>query len=162
VRDGAVEGDLVVRDLGRIEDRLRAAPDFQTRACWIERELLARLMRTGDMAVALRMRKLAVALPVTSRAWSSDVSRLLGYSRSHAHRLFAEWLGQPTSELVRLTRFVLALRALHDVQSPLTAVGHRLGYFDQAHFIRNFRDFAGMSPGEYRRRRGEMPGQLEL
>jgi len=31
----------------------------------------------------------------------------------------------------------------------LTAVAYRCGYYDQPHFIHDFRLFSGMTPGEY-------------
>jgi AraC-like DNA-binding protein len=162
VRDGAVEGHLVLRDLDRIEDRLRAAPDFPARARFVEHELVTRLRASPHLREAQRMRVLATALPTESRTKGTDVLRRLGYSRSHAHRRFHEWFGQPTSNVIRLTRFVRTVRALHVRHHSLTEIGHGLGYFDQAHFIRDFREFSGMTPGEYRARQGAVPGQLDL
>jgi len=162
VRDGAVEGDLVLDDLARIEDHLRSASDFPTRARWIERELSDRLWNRDTLELAERIRKLAALLPIENTEPRPEVSRLVGYSRSHTHRIFTEWLGQSVTEVIRLTRFVKATRALHGDNGSLTEIGARLGYFDQAHFIRNFREYAGMTPGEYRKRQGPAPGQLAL
>jgi len=41
----------------------------------------------------------------------------------------------------------------------LTDIAHSLGYFDQSHFIRDFRLFSGVAPGAYLRKAIErMPG----
>ena len=31
----------------------------------------------------------------------------------------------------------------------LTEVGYDCGYYDHAHFIRDFKEYAGLTPGEY-------------
>lgn len=159
VRDAAVAGDRVLADLGRVEDRLRAAPDFAARARWMEAELARRLVAADRLDDALEMWRLSQALPTVDTS-ARELDRRLGYSRSHAHRLFGEWFGQPAGDAIRMRRFVRAVRALHGDGGTLTEVGHRVGYFDQSHFIRDFRTFAGMTPGAYRRRRGATPGQL--
>ena len=37
-----------------------------------------------------------------------------------------------------------------------------LGYFDQAHFVREFRSFTAMSPTQYLARRSWLPSHVEL
>jgi AraC-like DNA-binding protein len=33
--------------------------------------------------------------------------------------------------------------------TSLTSLAHENGYFDQVHFIKDFREFTGMSPGQF-------------
>lgn len=160
VVDAAVAGDLVLPDLPRIEDGLRSAPDFAARARWMEAELVDRLCGAGQIETALQMQALASTLTARGVTSARELDRRLGYSRSHAHRLFGEWLGQSATDAIRLARFVRAIHALHSDGGTLTEIGHRVGYFDQSHFIRDFRAFADMTPGEYRRQRWTTPGQL--
>lgn len=162
IRDGAVEGRLLLNDLDRIEDRLRGEPDFESRADWIEGELMRRLLRGKDLHAANRMLELWDAARRSPTTRTRDLVQRLGYSRSHAHRLFEDWLGQSVGGALRLERFVRSLGLLHEDSLTLSAVAHRVGYYDQAHFIRSFREFAGMTPGEYRSRRGFSPGQLAI
>jgi AraC-like DNA-binding protein len=162
VRDGAIEGDLVLGGLAEIEDRLRSAPDFHTRARWMEQELAGRLRNREALGPAEQMRELAERLQSEGRDPGRNLTRIVGYSRSHTHRLFTEWLGQSTTHVIRMTRFVRATRAIHGNSGSLSRIGYQLGYFDQAHFIREFREYSGMTPGEYRRRRGAAPDQVAL
>jgi AraC-like DNA-binding protein len=54
---------------------------------------------------------------------------------------------KPLARLVRFDRAVRLLRA--GSAKSLTEVAQASGYFDQAHFIREFRAFSGGTPGEY-------------
>jgi AraC-like DNA-binding protein len=72
-----------------------------------------------------------------------------------------EHVGIGPAQYVRLARFI---RAMHQVPAPgrtLTEIAHANGYYDQAHFCREFRSFAHMTPQEYRdRANGPVPGHL--
>ena len=38
---------------------------------------------------------------------------------------------------------------MFDPDADLTSLSYECGYFDQAHFIKDFKAFAGMTPTEY-------------
>jgi AraC-like DNA-binding protein len=66
-------------------------------------------------------------------------------------RLFAQSLGLPPKVVGRVLRFQHALRRLmHDPQVALADVAADARYYDQAHFIREFRLFTGGVPRGYR------------
>ena len=93
-----------------------------------------------------------------------DVARLvkeIGYSRKHMAAVFREHVGMPPKAIARLVRFQRALEALRaGGNQDLAQLAHGLGYYDQSHFTREFRGFAGMTPGECRRLQG--PGSLGI
>lgn len=51
--------------------------------------------------------------------------------------------------LARLIRFDRAVQRLQAPGSALAEVAQDCGYYDQAHFNRDFRTFAGLSPTEF-------------
>jgi AraC-like DNA-binding protein len=53
--------------------------------------------------------------------------------------------------VARIFRFQRALQLLRE-GSGLAALAYECGYFDQAHLSRDFRQFAGVTPGELARR----------
>jgi AraC-like DNA-binding protein len=83
-----------------------------------------------------------------------------GLSRRHLERLFLRDVGLPPKQLARIARFQRALRTLERNTDPPRGLhaAHASGYADQAHFIRDFRDFAGCAPGEHLLRRAELTG----
>jgi AraC-like DNA-binding protein len=55
--------------------------------------------------------------------------------------------------VARIIRFQRAVQMLTPERpSCLADVAFECGYFDQAHFAREFREFAGSTPGEFLRR----------
>ena len=83
----------------------------------------------------------------------------IGYSRKHLAAVFREQVGMTPKALARLVRFQRALAALRSGQHPdLAGLALELGYYDQAHFTREFRGFSGLTPGECLRR--QPPGSL--
>jgi AraC-like DNA-binding protein len=44
----------------------------------------------------------------------------------------------------------------------LTQIAHACGYFDQSHFIHDFRAFSGMRPGEYFATNRQYPNHVPL
>jgi AraC-like DNA-binding protein len=126
--------------------------------------------RCLDQLILGRVRATAGLPPWLAAAWDRiersggglDVAGLekqIGYSRKHLAAVFREHLGMPPKALSRLVRFQRALEALRTGQAgDLAQLAHDLGYYDQAHFTREFRGFAGLTPAECRRRQG--PGTL--
>lgn len=76
-----------------------------------------------------------------------------GLSERGLQRLFRRHVGVNPKAVIRRFRLVEAAQCLEQA-SPLrlTELAHRLGYFDQSHFIRDFRATVGRRPSEHRRR----------
>ena len=74
----------------------------------------------------------------------------LGISNRQLGRRFENAVGFSPKEFARLSRFLHAVRALSErTQNTLTETALECGYFDQAHFNHEFREFAGMTPGQF-------------
>ena len=77
-----------------------------------------------------------------------------GLSGRRLARLFALEVGLTPKLYARVLRFRRVLQLTH-VDRPVdwSDIAHRCGYFDQAHFIRDFKEFSGLTPGDYLARR---------
>jgi AraC-like DNA-binding protein len=81
-----------------------------------------------------------------------------GYSHRRFIGLFREAAGLTPKLYCRVRRFARALRFIRCDRRPDWAdLALDCGYSDQAHFVRDFVEFSGMTPGEYRRVSPEMP-----
>lgn len=74
-----------------------------------------------------------------------------GYSQKHVIHLLKKHTGFSPKYLQRLHRFQLVIKEVQNQKNRIDwfSVVHRYGYYDQAHFIKDFSHFSGMSPTDY-------------
>lgn len=97
----------------------------------------------------------AVAADMLRRASSTRVSALArdhGVSQRTLQRLFRELIGVGPKWVLRRYRVHEAAERLADADPPsLARLAHDLGYADQAHLNREFREAVGVTPAAYLR-----------
>jgi AraC-like DNA-binding protein len=83
------------------------------------------------------------------------LAQVAGMSRSHLSRSFRAIVGILLRSYIRNLRLERAQRLLlSSPRVPLTQVATDAGYYDLPHFDKAFRKRFGMSPSEFRRRKG--------
>jgi AraC-like DNA-binding protein len=118
----------------------------------LEQELMSRLTRPLLLHPAVAH---ALADPVQGWGFTriSNVQRQAGYSPKHFIALFHDAVGLTPKHYYRVKRFTAALHAIAGgANSSLAELAAALGYADQSHLSREFRDFAGITPTRYRPR----------
>jgi AraC-like DNA-binding protein len=81
-----------------------------------------------------------------------------GVSQRTLQRLFGQYVGVSPKWVIQRYRLLEAADQLaHDGSIDVSGLAQALGYFDQAHFINDFRATVGSTPTEYTQRRDE-PG----
>jgi len=84
-----------------------------------------------------------------------NLTTKLFVSQRQLEREFKDKIGITPKHYQRLTRINEVLRLLNDRQElDLTSVAYYCGYFDQAHFINDFKSFTGLSPSIYAKGNG--------
>jgi AraC-like DNA-binding protein len=135
-------------EMAVMRDRLAEAPDFAAQCAMLLQWLSGRLNPPRGAALVrsacARLRAAATEDAV------STASRTLGVSTRHLRRLLNEQLGVGASEYVRLSRFTRTLPLLRSTDWSVSRVAQESGYYDQAHFAREFRRFSGLTALQYR------------
>ena len=76
-----------------------------------------------------------------------EVGRRVGLSRKQLERKFASTVGTTPKTFSRISRFLNICHHLDGHRGKtLTQLAYECGYFDQAHFIREFTAFSGFTP----------------
>jgi len=79
-----------------------------------------------------------------------DLAFDAGMSARQLRRVFIEQLGLSPKHFCRVVRFRHSLVRMRGAErGDFTQVALDSGYYDQAHFINEFREFSGYSPGEF-------------
>lgn len=77
------------------------------------------------------------------------VAAQCGISPRYLHRLFLASVGLSPAQFLKVVRLQRSVASLHGAPQSLTAVAYASGYFDQSHFIRDFKSFTGLTPSQY-------------
>jgi AraC-like DNA-binding protein len=144
--------ELAVPDGGRILDALRCADPGFERVRLLDHWLLAQLPLPGDDRDELD-RVAQVARLLGSGRSAPETAAALGWPERRLQRLCRKRFGAPAATLHRLYRFERLLRRCNGKPAPLADLAASLGFADQAHMARDFRDFAGLSISAFLRDR---------
>ena len=136
-----------------VRDRLLEATSIEARLRVLEVALLEKALRpvgeTRNKAVDYALRSFA-ADPTVER-----VTDRLGLSARRFIELFNEETGLTPKLYCRVLRFQTAIqRAQTGLKVNWSALAVECGYFDQSHFIHDFKVFSGLSPSQYAGVRG--------
>jgi AraC-like DNA-binding protein len=77
-----------------------------------------------------------------------ELSDKLGYTKRHVDRIFSEYIGIGPKEFSSIIRFQTFYKKFHS-SADFKAADFYDSYYDQSHFIKEFRKFTGYSPGGY-------------
>lgn len=114
----------------------------------LEEELVRRLRTIDGLDI---VRHMSSAIAETAGAVPiSDLGFAARASSTYLAKRFKEVIGVTPKRLARSYRFTATVLAL-DVAAPIdwSDVAAGAGYFDQAHFVHEFREYTGLTPTRY-------------
>jgi AraC-like DNA-binding protein len=140
-----------------VRERLLAAPNPDQKLRVMECCLLEQMARPLERNPAVGF-ALATFRGAPLGCSVGKVTEKIGYSQRHFIAMFNDEVGLTPKVYFRIERFQKLLRRIHTAPAASidwTEVALDCGYFDQAHFIRDFRAFSGLSPTAYLQQRSE-------
>jgi AraC-like DNA-binding protein len=136
-----------------LQMRLYAAPSMPARLALFEQLLLTRLADTPDGLNAVRHGVAQIARhngALSMKALRDE----MGISQNHLLTQFKRMVGISPKALAQLYRLKLVLRSIDPTHAvDWTQIAQESGYYDQAHFCKDFLAFTGHSPTDYLRLR---------
>lgn len=78
-----------------------------------------------------------------------QAAKFIGRSERYVQRYFLEFIGLTPNAFFKINRFNRSLRQMQSAQGRLTGVAYNNGYYDQAHFIKEFKSYTGLTPLQY-------------
>lgn len=131
----------------QIEDKIANASDNILRVSIIQQFLEQQLSQNKDdrqIAWCLQQAK-----TITGKLSVSHFANETGLSQRQLSRRFQQCIGLSPKEYLSVTRFIRSLQHLKKYPNhSLTEIAYESGYYDQAHFIREYKIYTGHTPGE--------------
>jgi AraC-like DNA-binding protein len=112
------------------------------------------LSRLTDSETVERIIKATVNLILTANGQLSvdELSKQINVNRRQLERKFSSVIGLSPKKLSKTVRLQATLKMLLNKKfTSLTALAYEGEYYDQAHFINDFKEFTGLTPKEFYR-----------
>lgn len=155
VEDNPILDSLIERHVRWIE-RVMESRDFAA-SCAVLREALDEFMQHVGLQGFNRHNSHVgrilefLAANYTRSVRLDDVAAAVGLSRFRVAHLVKECTGKTVLQHVKRLRIQQARAWLEGNEKDFAAIAYDLGFADQSHFIRQFRDLTGLTPARYRR-----------
>ena len=145
------------RDVHLLREELGELKTQQARLEAFAAELSRRMANAGAVHPGIVSALIAVEQGVDRVATLADGA---GLGPRRFRRLFQETVGLTPKGWLRLRRFQRTLAFACRDHVDWASVAIDLGFADQAHLVREFRAFSGITPGDYRRRAPADPNHV--
>ncbi|MCW3089343.1 MAG: AraC-type DNA-binding protein [Ferruginibacter sp.] len=89
-----------------------------------------------------------------------ELANSLCYSPRHLSRKIFEATRMNTEEILLYKKYLHAIHLIHHTDLPLTAIAYQCQFSDQSHFIKSFKAYTTITPGEYKRNKSSVKGHL--
>lgn len=134
----------------QLAEALHAATDAPARIALAEAFVVERIAAHGHVADDAVARCVAMIEASRGQVEIEALLQAAGLGRRQLERRFADAVGVGPALLAAIFRFRSVFDLIeHDSERPWTDAALGAGYYDQSHFIREFRRFVGCTPGEF-------------
>ena len=143
--------DLEVHPLHELQKKLGDLTSIPERIGFIDNWLLAQAAQISAQPGLLQH-----VLPklIYSPESIEAICEQVAMSRRNLERKFHQEVGLSPGQLKQFGRIKLARKLISDQpQLSLVDVAQYTGFYDQAHFIRQFQKLTGLTPGQYRKKK---------
>ena len=158
--DHVVSADLIFRKaILDLREQLLAAASIDQMFLLVETFLFQCAREGLSSEYTSRCIEYAVSSIVNrpNRLGFQQLSEQIGYSQKHFISLFKRQVGVTPKQYLKIMRFQ---RAVLEMESCLpfdwSHFARENGYYDQPHFIKEFKSFSGFTPSEYMQRKTDM------
>lgn len=138
--------DLNIPSFNYLQDKLIEAGSFEQRRIIVEEYLIHRI-KTGYQFNDIVIYAFNKIYEYKGSVQINQLAKNLGYSRQYINRIFKEEIGLSPKKLAT----IIKIRACIDQEcvqpsKSLTQLGYQFDFFDQSHFIRDFKAITGEVP----------------
>jgi AraC-like DNA-binding protein len=143
-------GDIFGREIRQTEEQLYSAKTPEERVAVIESFLIDRFSPISVYDEALLDNGIRLIQESGGQITAAGLAERLSLTSKTLERKFASFVGKTPGQYSKLIRFRGILAGFgNKKKSSLTEQAFINGYFDQAHFINDFKKYTGYTPKEF-------------
>lgn len=142
--------DVLSKESGEFYHRLMEQPLLEQKVKVLEAFLIDRLVGTWKNQEKIELVE-GLCDSICRNGESFDIERLaaeFGFSQRYIQKLFLNYVGITPKSFFSVQRFNKSLELVRAANISLTNIAYECGYYDQAHFIKEFKSYTGMSPSQ--------------
>lgn len=141
--------DLFGGDVVLLEKSVLQAKNNESRVSIIDEFLLNKLT-SPDTINRIAKQSVALILQLNGKLSVDELAEQLNVNRRQLERNFESAIGLSPKQLSKIIKFQATLKQLSTKQfQSLTAIAYDGHYYDQSHFIKDFKEFTGISPKRF-------------
>lgn len=150
--DQVIDLNDISGQAGRVlYDQLQSSDSLAERLALLEDYLLAQLVHCGKMSKIKLMGSVVQALQRDDFFENiNSVAQSHGLSSRYLQKLFLAYSGLSPKLFIKINRFRKGIEMVAEKDLSLTAISYQCGYYDQSHFIKDFKYFTGIMPSHFR------------
>lgn len=140
--------DIDNRSFRLVEEQICLAASMRERISIIEKYLLSRLKPIAGEDLLMIQKGISLINGTKGQISTTVLSEKLFTTSKSLQRKFSALIGKPPKQFTRIVRFQQTISSFSTDKS-LTQLAIDNGYFDQAHFIKDFKALSGYTPKEF-------------
>ncbi|HEX2934526.1 MAG TPA: helix-turn-helix domain-containing protein [Bacteroidales bacterium] len=142
--------DLYKESFKFIEEQISAAATTIERIAIMENFLLQQFQPVYKRDLSTIQKGVLLVNESKGQITAKNLADKLALSPKTLERKFSTLLGKTPKQFLRIVRFQEVIRRFSQKDySPLTDYAYTSGYFDQAHFVKDFKALSGYTPKEF-------------
>jgi AraC-like DNA-binding protein len=145
-----IETDILWNiDIHYIRDEILSCESIQNKFLVLEKHFQAK--GKGKTEPNIFIQYAIDQLQHSPQLWTIErLAAKTGFTQKHLINLFKKYIGLSPKQFARIARFQKVIAGLEQ-QQPVewTSIAYDCGYYDQAHFIKEFQSFSGINPSSY-------------
>lgn len=150
--DGVFDLTSVIgNSINELHARLQDAPSVKERVVLVDTYLLKKLAADSKALERIDLVQ-QVMNELTGEDFFDNINNVAGrygISSRYLQKIFLHYTGLTPKLYSQINRFQNSLILLDKGDRALTAIAYTCGYFDQSHFIREFKSFTGLAPSGF-------------
>ncbi len=148
--DCVVDGELVLsNEIINMREKILSLPVISQKFLYAEQHLLKQFGKSlePNPFIDFAVNKI---LQSPNQITIEYLSNKVGYSQKHFIQMFKENVGLTPKSFLKIIRFQKAIQEIEACKKiNWPGIAYESGYYDQAHFINDFKNFSGFTPQQY-------------